>query len=188
MARVRCVLFLLLIAACGDEKPKPPPATRPEPKLQLTFVPMQLFDWQLSLPKSWLTEPQAYGEHGRLFLAPRDDRFKPSVHLWWKPWNRTVDQYFRWERDKRDIPGNDARIVDEGRATVAGLNAHFLIYHQTGRDPETREKIDFLTVDWYFVTKERAWILRGISTARTFNSRYFPVFERIKKTLRYNPQ
>ncbi|MHC4931387.1 MAG: hypothetical protein ACYTGV_04265 [Planctomycetota bacterium] len=188
MARLTVAGLLLFLAACSDDKPEPPVTPPVPPERQLKFVPIQLFDWQLALPKSWLGEPQAYGEHGRLFLAPRDDRFKPSVHLWWKPWNRTVDQFFKWERAKRDVPENDARIVDEGRATVAGLNAHFLIYHQTDKDPETREKIDFLTVDWYFVTRGRAWILRGISTARTFNRRYLPIFEQIKKTLRYNPQ
>ena len=186
MARVS--VLLLLFAACSKDEPPQSAPDPPKKEVKLEFTGIQVFDWSLALPKTWLKEPQSYGEHGRLFFAPRDDRFKPSIHVWWKPWKRTEEQFFLWERDKRDIPGNDARIVDEGRATVAGLPAHFLVYHQTAPDPETREKRDFLTVDWYFVTKGRAWILRGISTARTFNGHYFPIFEQIKKTLRYNPQ
>jgi hypothetical protein len=187
MARMRRILLLaVMCAACSRDKPPDPPPREPEVRLP-ALAEKQLYDWRLSLPEEWWEGAMPYQNHGMLFYGPEDDGFKPCVQMWLRPWQKTAEQFFEVERGRRDVAGGSVTILEEGRAVVAGLPADYLVYLQKERDPKTNEMRDFVTIDWYFVKDRVGWILRGLSTARTFQLKYRPLFTEVKRRLRYSP-
>jgi len=165
VTRFACALLVALLFACGDKEPPPDPV----PTTGWRAIPA--FDrLRISLPEEWTRDIQRFGKAQFLFYGPAEDGFKPNVSLHWRPWAKGDSDWFKWQRDKRDIAEgpSQSKVVEEGAARVAGLNGWFLVYDQTGRAPDGSPRA-CRTIDWLFVKDGHAGFLRGVATADSFD-------------------
>lgn len=190
MEGLRRVLILAVVAAAillsarllqNGEEPPPAPPRPPALVFQGDWGHVDFRGFRLFLPRGWKHARST--PSGEVFAGPEDDGFAPNVHLYTFRRSTTLDQWFRHQRLKYESPVSGATIRGEGRDTVAGMPARFLVYEYK---TETRDGRLLLTTtkDWYFVGHGHAGILRGISTARTYLQPYKALFNEVKRRLR----
>jgi hypothetical protein len=194
VVRTRWLLFVLLVLVLGgvaywrrtrEPEPKPPLPPRPV-EVDEPWATTVLFErFELSMPRSWFANPEPAMEHGILFRGPPDGIHPPTVQLYWGPVKVDLAGFFEFERERR-VPGIQD-ILEEGDANVAGLPAKYLVYRMESNMPESVRKVEFLTIDWYFVHDGHGGILRGLAPAQTFRLKYRPIFAAIATRLRYRP-
>ncbi len=188
MARVTRALPLLalLFAACDGKTPAAPAAPEPPREKWGSAV---VGDFTVHLPLSWGADAHVLGGDGWQFFGPKEGVFKPSLMLYWRPWKHDPAEWAS-HMEAKFGPGNPlVRVRGRGTATIAGLPARYLVYHQRDKDPtKPGDPIDFLTIDWYFAAPGRGGILRGVATEQTFVWKYRALFERMAGGLRYTPK
>jgi len=182
---IRALPLLLLLAACNGETPAAPAAPAPPPE---KWGSASVGDFTVTLPVSWGRDAHVLGGDGWQFFGPKDGVFKPNLILYWRVWNRDPAEWAHHQEAKFGVGNPHAKIRDRGTATVAGLPARYIVYHQRDKDPsKPGDPYDFLTIDWYFAVPGRGGILRGVATEQTFVWKYRAMFEQMARGLRYTP-
>jgi len=194
MGRVK-VAVLALIVALGigvvylrwPRRAPPAEPLAPNPHLVHGWRKATLWDFDIWIPEAWSHKvaPTPGTKYGVEFFGPkvRGD-FRIMILLFWGPTKRDLGGFYQLQRDKRSIPGRSTKILDEGSATVAGLPARYLVYESYDRQPKTGRRMRFVTIDWYFVGRGKAGILRGVATGPAFIGGYGDVFRAVAAQLR----
>jgi len=169
-------------------EPEPEPL-QPNPHLVRKWRKATLWDFDIYLPEAWSHKvARAPGtKYGVEFFGPEvKGGFRIMILFFWGPTKRDLGSFYRLQRDKREIPGLSTKILDEGSTTVAGLPARYLVYEAYDRHPDTGKRMRFVTIDWYFVGRSKAGILRGVATGPAFIGGYGDVFRAVAARLRFH--
>jgi len=189
---VVALLVALGIGVIYLRRPQPEPepeAPEPNPHLVHDWRKATLWDFDIYVPEAWshkVTRTPG-SESGVEFFGPKvEGDFRIMILLFWGPTKRDLGSFFQLQRDKREIPGRSTKILDEGSGTVAGLPARYLVYEAYDRHPKTGKRMRFVTIDWYFVGRGKAGILRGVATGPAFIGGYGDVFRAVAARLRFH--
>lgn len=184
----RGLALLLLVAACGDGEgaEQPPVEPRAPEAPPIHWVKTQAPGWDLEL---WIPEPWTRGykaqEEQIFFAGPdADGGWQPELQFGWRQKELSLDA---WAGERiRDLKSlGVGKVLEEGRATVAGMPAVYFVY---GFERKAEGAMQAMReICFCFAGHGCIGFVRGVCTAKMYGE-YLPIYREAAARLRYKPQ